>query len=76
MEQMKKKWNSPEFQKQLHDRMLEHQNKKNESEANNFGKQQIKTPKLGIRVYTIGDKVYRPKERPKLVCNLKANTKK
>ena len=63
--------NSPEYKKRQHQRAmndwLEGERRLNERNKN---------PKLGIRVYKIGDKVYRPKERPKLVCNLKANTKK
>ena len=81
MEQMKKKWKSPEFQKQQHQRAmndwLEGERRLNE----NIRKHQEywrKQNQISIeqKLKEVYGKMKPPKKQPKLVCNLKANTMK
>ena len=78
---MKKKWKSPEFQKQLHQRAmsdwLEGERRLNEynRKQKEYWKKQSQIP-IEQKLKEVYGKMKPPKGQPKLVCNLKANTKK
>ena len=80
MEQMKKKMNSPEYQKQLHQRAisdwLEGERKLNERAKKEKERQKQRQADAKKQMHQILTNWSSYKKQPKLVCNLQANTKK